>query len=654
MNMRPVAAGDLYPVKIDRKVWVPMADGTRVALTLYLPDSATDGPFPAVLESLPYRKDDDCFARDYETFTYLAERGIAGVRIDIRGTGASTGVITDEYVAQEQLDNVAVMEWLETQDWCDGNLGMWGISWGGFSALQTAMLRPPQLKAIAPMHATHDRFACDVHYTGGSLHAAEQLDWPGSMVTTNALPPDPEIFGDGWFEEWMSRLEGTPQWPFEWLRHQHRDDFWMHGSPCADYESIKCPTLLVGGWLDGYVDGMAALAENLTCPTRTVIGPWGHYRPATGEPQPTLDHFELLARWFGHHLRGDDNGIMEELPQVTVYVRTDAPYDGDQAAGFWRSESSWPPDDVTSLELRLSDLAHSSTTWSGPQWVGSHAPFWDRGGFASDDPADDDRASMSFDTPPFEASVEILGTPVVEATVITDQHVGLVAARLLAIDPDGKAHLICRASRNLAFPDDLSTPVVPHPGEPFRVSFPLWATSAVIPAGWKLRLALAGADFPIVWPPARRFSLSLDPEQSRLLLPVVGTRPPDRTLEVPPAGDIPQAPVENTRSVGDWTVTREGGATTFRLVRGGTEVQPGLTYTTDQWWTVAVEDDDPATTRAETVSVVSLERPGWAVTTEGSITIDSGFVMTIDLAARYNDEEVFRRTWSETIRRQWA
>ena len=90
---RPPHTGDdmSYPVKIERSVWVPMEDGTRVALTLYLPDAPGEGPFPAVLESLPYRKDDDCFDRDYKTYTYLAERGIAGVRIDIRGTGGSDG-----------------------------------------------------------------------------------------------------------------------------------------------------------------------------------------------------------------------------------------------------------------------------------------------------------------------------------------------------------------------------------------------------------------------------------------------------------------------------------------------------------------------------------------------------------------------------------
>ncbi|MDH5423064.1 MAG: CocE/NonD family hydrolase, partial [Acidimicrobiia bacterium] len=237
-----------YPVRIDRRVFVEMADGVRIALTTYLPDSRNDGPFPAVLESLPYRKDDDCTARDFSTFAYLATQGIAGIRMDIRGTGASTGIIDNEYVRVEQDDNLEILEWAAGQDWCTGNLGMWGISWGGFSSLQTAMRRPPRLKAIAALHATHDRFACDVHYLGGSLHAAEQVDWPPSMISANALPPDPDIFGEGWFDEWMIRLDNTPQWPLEWLKHQRRDEYWMHGSPCADYAAIQCPTLLIGGW----------------------------------------------------------------------------------------------------------------------------------------------------------------------------------------------------------------------------------------------------------------------------------------------------------------------------------------------------------------------------------------------------------------------
>ena len=64
----------------------------------------------------------------------------------------------------------------------------------------------------------------------------------------------------------MERLENTPQWPGIWLRHQRRDEYWLHGSPCADYAAIQCPTLLIGGWVDGYVDGILAMAQHLPAP----------------------------------------------------------------------------------------------------------------------------------------------------------------------------------------------------------------------------------------------------------------------------------------------------------------------------------------------------------------------------------------------------
>ncbi|MGH8948401.1 MAG: CocE/NonD family hydrolase, partial [Acidimicrobiia bacterium] len=136
-----------YPVRVDRRVFVPMDDGVTIALTVYQPDSENDGPYPTVVESLPYRKDDAFYSSDWATYAYLAGRGFAGVRIDIRGTGASTGVIEDEYVPREQEDTLEIFRWLADQEWCSGKLGMWGVSWGGFSSLQTAMLRPPQLKA---------------------------------------------------------------------------------------------------------------------------------------------------------------------------------------------------------------------------------------------------------------------------------------------------------------------------------------------------------------------------------------------------------------------------------------------------------------------------------------------------------------------------
>ena len=237
--------------------------------------------------------------------------------------------------------------------------------WGGFSALQTAMLRPPMLEAICAMHATHDRFATDVHYIGGALHLFEQVDWPVGMAAQNLLPPDPAIVGDRWMEMWLDRLAATPQWLVDWLEHQARDEFWRHGSPCEDYGSITAATLLIGGWLDPYVDGMLDLLAHLDAPRRAVIGPWGHHRPATGAPGPTLDHFDLLARWFGHWLADEDTGVMDD-PLLTMYVRTGPPYDpvpGD-VPGRWRAEPAWPLADGADLTLHLD---HGTLTGDPPE-----------------------------------------------------------------------------------------------------------------------------------------------------------------------------------------------------------------------------------------------------------------------------------------------
>ncbi len=645
-------------VSIDRRVFVAMADGTRIALTVYLPDGG--GPFPTVVESLPYRKDDDCTARDYSTFAYLAARGIAGVRIDVRGTGASTGIIENEYLLTEQQDNIEVFEWIAAQDWSNGNIGMWGISWGGFSSLQTAMLRPPQLKAIVAMHATHDRFTCDVHYLGGSLHAAEQVDWPPSMITTNALPPDPDIVGDGWLDEWLERLENTPQWPIEWLRHQHRDEFWRHGSPSVDYSSIECPTLLIGGWLDGYVDGMLALAQNLECPTRTVIGPWGHYRPATGKPGPTFDHLDLIARWFQHHLGDADNGVMD-MPALTAYIRTGTPFDPAEGSvtGYWRGESYWPPEDVSEIRLDLEKLAHDTTTWSRPQWVGSHAPAWDRSGISSGDGTNDDLHSMTFETEALAESVEILGNPSVELGVTSNRPYGMVAARLLVVGPDGSSHLITRGNRNLAFPDNFDLPRHPVPGQPISLTFPLMATSALIPAGSRIRLALSGADFPVVWPPPGEFELTIDPEASTLSLPTVIRDPLATQLAIGESPPPPHPPVEELADTATWDVENSGNKTVFRRHLSSAEFQPtrkNLTYTTDQTWTVRVDDDDPGTTAVEATSRLSLSRPGWEVEVDGSISISGAETLRVKIVlnASHNGEEIWSKTWDEPIPRVWV
>jgi len=297
-----------YPVRTEH-VRIPMDDGIDLAATLYLPDASGDGPFPALLESIPYRKDDWTLSRDWPLHGAFAAAGYVCCRLDVRGTGSSRGVAADEYAEREILDNLAVIDWLANQPGAAGPVGMFGISWGGFSALQAAMRRPPALRAIIPACFSHDRYHVDVHWWGGTRLIGESVYWPVEMVGENALPPDPARFGPGWREEWLRRLDATPQWPLSSLRHQRRDAHWRHGSAIEDWASIEAATLALGGLNDLYRDSVLATVAGVRAPVRGILGPWGHAWPHAGAPGPTIDGVSLMTRWWDRWLKGERNGV---------------------------------------------------------------------------------------------------------------------------------------------------------------------------------------------------------------------------------------------------------------------------------------------------------------------------------------------------------
>lgn len=163
-----------YNIRMEN-TWIPMKDGVRLAVTLYMPDGGKAGEkFPAVLEYHPYRKDDGTAERDYSLYAYFVRRGYVCARVDIRGFGSSEGTPTDrEYSEQEQLDGLQIIAWLAHQSWSNGNVGMMGISWSGFNSLQMAMRHAPELKAIIAVDATAELFHDDVHYIDGMAHVDE-------------------------------------------------------------------------------------------------------------------------------------------------------------------------------------------------------------------------------------------------------------------------------------------------------------------------------------------------------------------------------------------------------------------------------------------------------------------------------------------------
>src|SRR3979490_1473776 len=251
---------------------IPLKDGTMLAARIWLPDDAEQNPVPAILEYLPYRKRDGTYERDALTHPYLAGHGYAGVRVDIRGSGESDGLLSDEYAKQEQDDALEIIAWLAAQPWCSGAVGMMGISWGGFNGLQVAARRPAALKAIVTICSTDDRYADDVHYMGGAkLNAG--FGWASFFFGAMCHPPDTALVGERW------RVVGRGVWANVllfleiWPRHQRRDAYWRHGSVCEDYAAIECPVYAVGGWTDGYTNAITRLLERLAPPPHGLIRP---------------------------------------------------------------------------------------------------------------------------------------------------------------------------------------------------------------------------------------------------------------------------------------------------------------------------------------------------------------------------------------------
>ena len=293
---------------------------------------------------IPYGKDSWRRNGDTARGEWLAARGFALCRLDVRGTGSSPGVALDEYTEAETLDGYDAVEWLAAQPWCNANVGMWGISYGGFTAIQVAKLRPPHLRAILPMYATDDRYRDDVHIRGGCVTASEKSQYAVSQLGMNAMPPYPPFRGEGWREEWRARLEATPPWLMAWIREQTDGPYWRRGSLAPEYDALECAVFQVAGWSDAYVDPAFRIQERCTnAAVRTLVGNWVHSFPDDAYPGPNLDWLHELVRFFDRYLKGIDNG-WEHEPALTWFEREYAVPEPFPAAwpGRWRAAAAFP------------------------------------------------------------------------------------------------------------------------------------------------------------------------------------------------------------------------------------------------------------------------------------------------------------------------
>ena len=302
-------------ITVSPHVQIPTRVGTKLSAAVHWPAGGVDsGPYPALIEYHPYRKDDKSAARAAD-HDYFAEHGFVSVRLDVRGTGTSEGINTDEYMQVETQDGYDAVEWLAAQEWCNGNVGMFGSSYGGFTSFQVAMLQPPSLKAIVPIYATDDRYTDDCHYKGGALKGYYDIATYGTMMAgMNALPPDPELYGDGWEDEWQKRIEQYEPYVEKWLSNHRNGEYWRPGSLRGQYEKLKAATFIIGGWQDGYPNPPLRAFQNIKCEKKVLIGPWNHSRPDVAIPGPRIDYLHEMRRWFELHLKGIDDGVSQEPP----------------------------------------------------------------------------------------------------------------------------------------------------------------------------------------------------------------------------------------------------------------------------------------------------------------------------------------------------
>ena len=503
-----------------------MPDGVRLAVSLWLPE--TSRAVPVVLETTPYRKRDS--SRAYGRFwgRRLAQYGVAFARLDARGSGDSGGLLPDEYLPQEQHDAAEAIAWLAAQDWCNGAVGMRGVSWGGFITLQTAALAPPALKAIMPMCASDRRYTDDAHYVGGAF-ALTGLKWAASFKSVMAGPPDPELFGPDWEAAWMARLESAPPIAARWLSHQREDDYWRQGSVGFDPGAIKCPVYLVGGWVDPYNEMIPRLLESLEVPSKALIGPWTHGYPQPAAPGPGLEWAFEEVRWWRHWLCGEATGVMDG-PRVWAFLAEQSPIEAAPGpmTGRWVAEMSSPLTFIpTELGLAPGRLAPGVGSGGpaeidGGRVAGLQTPEWVPFALAQypQEQSPDDAQSLVFDTEPLDAPLDILGAPTLRVRVVAGAPVAALAARLTEVTPDGQSWLVSYGVLNLTHRDGHAAPEPLISGQFYDVELALYMTGRRLRRGARVRLALSQGLWPLLWPAPQPATLAIDLAASCLRLPV--------------------------------------------------------------------------------------------------------------------------------------
>ncbi|HYK94951.1 MAG TPA: CocE/NonD family hydrolase [Candidatus Dormibacteraeota bacterium] len=670
-----------------RRVRIRARDGIELSANLFLPDDAAKNPVPAIMNTDPYRKDDWSAGWDLTLATYLVERGYAYCRLDVRGTGSSGGIALDEYTEAETLDGHDTVEWLAAQPWCTGKVGMWGLSYGGFTSIQVAATRPPHLGAIVAIQATDDRYTDDVHYVGGTMTVSDLAQYAVSQVAMNALPALESTRGARWLDHWRDRLERTPVWLLEWARRQRDGAYWRRGSLAPAYERIEAAVLQFAGWMDEYVDAAFRIQGRCTSASgrRTIVGPWVHGLPHHAYPAPNMDWLHEAIRWFDRWLKDEANGADLE-PAITWFHRDPTPPERfpTRLNGTWRAAASWPPPTAASVALHLDGydatgpaagagrlgppadaagidaFAHRPTAGARGGslcWGAGHPP----NGLAADLRLEAD-AGPAYRGELLTAPVDVLGAPVAVLHVSATQPVAHLVVRLGDVAPDGAIEQVSEGILNLTHRDSHAEPALLEPGRVYEVRVPLRSAGYHFPRGHRIHLGIASAHWPVAWPSPGAGDLSIHhgpATPSRLELPLAplgadAVAPPRFREEQPALVEIGSAFADPTA----WEAIDDPAAGTFtiRTHEGETSVLPDgvSTLFVGETLEMTASDRNPGDGRFANACEYRLDQAGHRIVVIADGTTVAGateFDMHVGIKVQLDGVPFFERAWHEVIPR---
>ncbi|WP_285398152.1 CocE/NonD family hydrolase [Lysinibacillus sp. fls2-241-R2A-57] len=663
-----------YTYQTIENTWIVLTDGTKLSSRIWLPEVEKNQKVPAILEYIPYRKTDGTRARDEPMHGYFAGQGYAVVRVDMRGSGESDGLLKDEYLKQEQDDALEVLEWIASQSWCNGSIGMMGKSWGGFNSLQVAARRPKALKAIITVGFTDDRYNNDIHYKGGCL-LNDNFWWGAIMLAYQLRPLDPHIVGESWREKWLERLENMPLWMAQWMEHQTRDEYWKHGSVCENYDDIEVPVFAIDGWEDAYSNTVLSLMKGLSVSRKGIIGPWAHVYPHDGIPGPAMGFLQEAVKWWDYWLKGIDNDVMDG-PMVNVWVEESMSPSASKKTsnGYWVGLESWPTTEVKTKIYQLAygklfqgpNVSEEQVLLKTPLNHGLLSGEWMGAGVIGESPTDqrlDDGMAMIFESEVLEKPLEIVGYPRFEVELMSDKSKAMLFAQLSDVAQDGAVTRVSYGVMNLTHLNGHDRVDLLTPGEKVKAFVDLDCCGHKFKEGHRIRLSLGTTFWPMFWPMPEDATLTLNLETATFSLPIFhgnqisGPNMNPESAPLTPITILQEGRVDRSISYDilsdTWTCITDGiggvfGEGIYRFDEIDVTVEHNLKRE------LTLSNSNPLSAKYTIFQKMKIGRDGWWIDANITITKTSdqeNFKIVGEMDIKENDKYAFHKKWDQKIER---